>query len=132
MKKILFITFLFFGLILPIQTFAAPSQPTIPLSMGQSPGNGGSDKDEDDKSSKNKKIPSAPVHCVVDFENRCITGSFSSELISYEVWNEDGDLCLATFTNDSDLVDYLYYNDGTYQLRFYSTSYVYTGYISLQ
>ncbi|MDE6377194.1 MAG: hypothetical protein K2K72_00445, partial [Duncaniella sp.] len=110
--------------------------PTVTLPMGKSSGNGdgkedGGGSDDDDKK-KYKRIPSARVICTIDFVNRTVTGNFSSNLRAYAVWDEEGEECIATFADESSLVDYLYTADGVLQLRFYSDDYVYIGYISLE
>ena len=141
MKQVLLITFLLLGLMLPMKASAAPGTPTVTLPMQKSPGNGngngngngggiGGGVDDDDT---DKRIPSARVQCTIDFENGTITGNFSSDLLAYEVWDEEGEECIAMFADASGLVSFLYSADGgLYQLRFYSDSYIYIGYISFE
>lgn len=128
MKNLFFITILLLGMMLPMKASAASSHPTVPIIMQKSPGNGGK---RDDEPQKNKRIPSAPVYCTIDFANQTVEGGFTSVLLAFEVWNEEGDECIAIFNNESALVEYLNTTEGDYQLRFFSESYVYIGYISL-
>lgn len=139
MKKLLLITFLLFGMMLPMKVSAAPGTPTVTLPMQKSSGNGnsndngGGDSDDDEDPRMNKRIPSARVQCTIDFENLTVTGNFSSDLLTYEVWDGEGEECIATFADESGLVSFLYSADGgVYQLRFYSDSYLYIGYISFE
>ena len=138
MKKFLFITILLLGMVLPMKASAAISTPTVTLPMQKSPGNGngngnGGSEDDDDDPLKGKRTPSARVQCTIDFDNLTVTGNFSSDLLAYEVWDEEGEKCIATFTDESGLVSFLYSADGgVYQLRFYSDSYMYIGYISFE
>lgn len=106
---------------------AEPNRPPVPVRMQKTPGNG--DKGDDKKDGK--RIPSAPVYCTIDFENQTVSGNFTSRLLVFEVWSEDGDQCIATFDDESHLIEYLDSAEGDYQLRFYSDSYVYIGFISL-
>ena len=135
MTRLIILTFLLLGIMLPMRSSAAPGTPTVTLPMGKSSGNGdgkedGGGSDDDDKK-KYKRIPSARVRCTIDFVNLTVTGNFSSDLLSYEVWDEEGQQCLESFTQESTYVEYLYSAEGIYQLRFYSDSYVYIGYISI-
>ena len=133
MKKLIFITFLLLGLMLPINASSAPGTSTVTLPMQKSPGNGNgnSNGEGDDEDEYGKRIPAARIQCTIDFENRTVTGRFSSPLLTYEVWDEDGEGCIATFADESEFVSFLYSADGdVYQLRLYSASYIYTGYLS--
>lgn len=133
MTRLIILTLLLLGMMLPMKSSAAPGTPTVTLPMGKSSGNGGGKEDggDNDDDKKNKRIPSARVICTIDFVNLTVTGNFSSDLLSYEVWDEEGQQCLESFTRESTFVEYLYSAEGVYQLRFYSDSYVYIGYISI-
>ena len=133
MTRLIILTLLLLVMMLPMKSSAAPGTPTVTLPMGKSSGNGGGKEDggDNDDDKKNKRIPSARVICTIDFVNLTVTGNFSSDLLSYEVWDEEGQQCLESFTRESTFVEYLYSAEGTYQLRFYSDSYVYIGYISI-
>ncbi|MBD5333679.1 MAG: hypothetical protein HDR97_08090 [Bacteroides sp.] len=133
MTRLIILTFLLLGMMHPMKSSAAPGTPTVTLPMGKSSGNGGGKEDggDNDDDKKNKRIPSARVICTIDFVNLTVTGNFSSDLLSYEVWDEEGQQCLESFTQESTFVEYLYSAEGIYQLRFYSDSYVYIGYISI-
>lgn len=127
MKIFLFITLLLLGTILPMKVSAALNRPPVSVRMQKTPGNG--DRDDDQK--EDKRIPSAPVYCTIDFANQTVSGDFTSRLLVFEVWSEDGEQCIATFDDESHLIEYLDSAEGDYQLRFYSDSYVYIGFISL-
>ena len=133
MTRLIILTLLLLGMMLPMKSSAATGTPTVTLPMGKSSGNGGGKEDggDNDDDKKNKRIPSARVICTIDFVNLTVTGNFSSDLLSYEVWDEEGQQCLESFTRESTFVEYLYSAEGVYQLRFYSDSYVYIGYISI-
>lgn len=126
MTKLLFITFLLLGMMLPMNVSASPARPTVSVKMQKTPGNG----DREDDQNEDKRIPSAPIYCVIDFENQTITGNFSSKLLAFEVWDEDGEGCVATFADESGLIDFLCSAEGDYQLRFFSESYIYIGFVS--
>ena len=127
MTKFIFITLLLLATIFPIKVSAETNRPPVPVRMQKTPGNG--DRGDDEKD--DKRIPSAPVYCTIDFESQTVSGNFTSRLLTFEVWSEDGEQCIATFNDESHLIEYLDTAGGEYQLRFYSESYVYLGFISL-
>ena len=127
MTKFIFITLLLLTTIFPMKVSAETNRPPVPVRMQKTPGNG--DRDENPKDGK--RIPSAPIYCTIDFENQTVSGNFTSRLLIFEIWSEDGEQCIATFNDESHLIEYLDTTGGEYQLRFYSESYVYLGFISL-
>lgn len=127
MKNLLIITFLLLGMMLPIKASAASSRTPVPIIMQKTSGKG----NKRDDSNTSKRIPPAPVYCTIDFANQTVDGGFTSALLAFEVWNEEGDECIAIFNDEISLVEYLDSTEGDYQLRFFSESYVYIGYISL-
>ena len=89
MTRLIILTLLLLGMMLPMKSSAATGTPTITLPMGKSSGNGGGMGREDDDS-EDKRIPFARVMCTIDFVNSTVTGNFNSDLRAYEVWDEEG------------------------------------------
>lgn len=52
-------------------------------------------------------------------------------VLSYELWDEAGNICLVTYVDEHEFVEALAMFRGTYQLRFLTTEYALVGYISL-
>lgn len=52
-------------------------------------------------------------------------------VLSYELWDEAGNICLVTYADEHEFVEALAMFRGTYQLRFLTTEYALVGYISL-
>lgn len=80
---------------------------------------------------KGHRSLSAPVFCMIDFVNRSIEISNDDEIIIYELWNEDGDILIDTFSNEFDMVNYMSNLNGIYKLCLFSTDYIYIGNIEL-
>lgn len=53
-----------------------------------------------------------------------------NDIISYEVWNEAGDICKATFIEDIPFCQYLFNSPDNYQIRISTTDFIFIGYIS--
>ena len=78
------------------------------------------------------KLPVRPVTCTISSENGVnISGVETSDIISFDVYDQSGELCLASFINDMDFVTFLFSLEGDYTLRFVTDGKTYIGYISL-
>lgn len=78
------------------------------------------------------KIPGRPISCTLSTETGVnIPGLETSEIISFDVYDLSGELCLASFSNDMEFVTFLFSLEGDYTLRFMTDGRIYTGYISL-
>lgn len=128
MNRILFLTLLMLGLILPMDVSADTYNPTFSFTMYQYIDDG---DDEEEDEGTNKRIPIAPVYCTIDFENKTIIGNFASHLVSIEVWDEEEDQCIAKFDDDTSFIEFLDTIEGAYKLCFYTEEYIYIGYICL-
>lgn len=82
-------------------------------------------------SPKGKRIPSAPILCVVDFES----GQFHVDnylcISSYELWNEEGESLIVAYPEDERMVEFMSGLQGTYQLRLVAEECLYVGYVEL-
>ena len=124
MKRFISFAIVIIGLLLPTGICAAVNhQPQIVCLDKKPP--------KDDPPPKGHRIPSAPTYITVDFEYCTVLCSISSEFISYEVWDEDGCECEASFSDETSFVSFLDNLEGVKQLRLYSSDYVYIGYIAL-
>lgn len=80
---------------------------------------------------RGKRCPSRPVHCTVDTEQKSIAMDTDADIISYEIWDIDGNIQFHTSTSDYNTVDYLMTISEEVQLRIVSDGYIYIGYIDL-
>ena len=76
-------------------------------------------------------MPAAPVICTIDFDSHRIATSIVYEITAYELWDEDGNVPLVSYTDDYEFVDYLSGVSGEFQLRIITSACVYAGHIDL-
>lgn len=73
-----------------------------------------------------QRMPAAPVMCVISETGISIESADSSEIILYEVYDEDG-TCLASYPSERDFITYLFQTDKNVELRFHTDNIVYSG-----
>lgn len=84
-----------------------------------------------DNTSKGRRSAPRHIPCIIDFVNHTITISSNSEIESYEIWNTEGEVAFASFDNEYDVIEFLSGITGEYQIRLYSASHLYIGYVNL-
>jgi len=89
------------------------------------------DYDIPEESPKGWRAPSKPATCTIDFTTLSITSNRVSSVLSYELWDEEGETSIAAYPSDSELVQFMTGLDGVYQLRLVTDEYIYIGYIEL-
>lgn len=80
---------------------------------------------------KGKRTPGKIVTCIIDFNTLAIQTSLSDEIISYQLWDEEGESMIATYACDSDMVAFLSTISGAYQFKIATAETTYVGYIEL-
>lgn len=88
------------------------------------------EKDKDPPS-KGYRAPEVSVICTIDFENHRIATSLPYEITTYELWDEYGEIPIVSYASDSDLVEYMEYTSGIFQLRLITSEQTYLGYLDL-
>lgn len=77
-----------------------------------------------------KRLPAYPMICTISqSEGICIAG-YTNDFTSYEIWDGEGEMCLASFLEESDFIDVLFSMTGEFQIRFVSEEFLLIGYIS--
>lgn len=111
-------------LLLANTTLAAEPLKSVPLSM--------QDREPDKKvlPDKGHRMP-AYISCTIDFAAGSIESSIASPILSYELWDEEGETILASYATDHELVDFMATLTGAYQLRLVTDEYLYIGYLEL-
>ncbi len=69
--------------------------------------------------------------CTVSRENGVEISGTTDEIISYEIWDATGTVCIAYFTNEEEFVEYLFSLNGDFQLVFFFEDYTLTGEITV-
>lgn len=86
-------------------------------------------RNREDMPKKGNRIPSAPIHCIINYEDENILGNFDSEIESYEMWDEDGEIQYCSIGDCKEFIEFLSSAHGCFQLRFITDEYVYIGFI---
>lgn len=78
------------------------------------------------------RLPARRIVCTISDDGVEIDSSVADDgILSYEVWDEAGEICLAAYVDEHEFVAALAMFRGTYQLRFLTAEYALVGYISL-
>ena len=97
---------------------------TIPLSENDNKGGG----NKRDIPSRGDRSLRAPVLCTLNFTEGTFELTAAQEITTYEVWDADQEILIASFTESADLLNFLSNSSDCYTLCFLSEDYVYTGY----
>lgn len=99
---------------------------SITIGVGKTPADG-----KPTKPGKGQRVPSAPMLCVIHFDDLTVEliGSFD-EIIEYCLYDLDGN-CILSTDSESAFVGTLASLKGNYYLELTSEDYTYTGSISL-
>lgn len=123
--KILKLLFLLFVMltIMPSKSYAVPDSPPPVIMIP-----GGNSEERPDKGHRSSSIEAI---CVIDFSSMGISFSEPYAVIAYELWDEDGEYVIASYSDDYEMVMYLTSLSGTYQLRLTTEGGTYIGYLYL-
>ena len=77
-----------------------------------------------------KRIPSRPIECTISQDSGVTIYDCPDEIVSYEIWDADGNSCLTLCSEESDFLNDLFSLTGDFQIRFNSSDYTYVGYLS--
>lgn len=127
MKKILIKLTIALSLIIGfgINAKAEPALPQVTVSLTEE------GKDIPEESPWGYRKPVAPILCNIDFNALSITTVRIPRVLSYELWDENGEAIIASYSNDYDMVSFLSSMTGVYQLRLVSAESSYIGFIEL-
>ncbi len=84
-----------------------------------------------EKPAKGKRTPGKTETCIIDFNNATIHITITSDITCYELWDEEGESMLASYSTDSEMVLFMTQQTGIFQLRVVTTDSIYIGYIEL-
>ena len=84
---------------------------------------------------KGHRVPGMQVFCVIDFISKNIKVSaqtgISHDVVSYELWDEYGEVLHTCYFNDYEMVEYMSNVSGTYKIRLIMQDDIYFGYVEL-
>lgn len=125
MKKYLIHLFILLSLLLCPNIMSWGEIITITLNQVPDPK---SPEDDDDK--LGHRAPSRPIMCSIDSEQGLLTFTKDiSEIESYEVWSEDGNIYFASFAEEAAFCEYIFSTPGNYKIRIVAYDNTYIGYI---
>lgn len=77
------------------------------------------------------RITFTPTFCYVSQEEGVVIEGLSDDILVYEIWDAEGTMCLAYFTDEESFLECLFSMSGDFILKFYYEVYVLYGDISL-
>ena len=77
-----------------------------------------------------KRIPSCPIECTISQDTGVTIYDCPDEIVSYEIWDADGNSCLSLCSDESDFLSGLFSMTGDFQIRLKTSDYTYIGYLS--
>ena len=78
------------------------------------------------------RMPGKQIMCTIDSEKGVyIEGVPTSEIMSFDIYDESGELCFASYNNEEEFVGFLFSLEGEYVILFVTTDKTYSGFISL-
>ncbi|MDE6756908.1 MAG: hypothetical protein K2J66_07160, partial [Muribaculaceae bacterium] len=111
--------------LIPI-SIKAENNASITLSMQSQPipQTGHNKQDEPE----GRRIPPKPIYCTISTEGINVAG-LSEDIMTYELWNETSEICLASFNGENEFLDFLFNQSGEFQIIFITDNYCISGYI---
>lgn len=126
MKRICSITFLpliIIGLLIP-NSINAENNTSITVSMQRQPNP--QPEHNEQYQTEGRRIPPKPIYCIISPEGISVAG-LSEDIITYEVWNETSEICLASFNEEQEFLDFLFNQSGEFQILFITENYCISG-----
>ena len=73
----------------------------------------------------------APLCCVISETAGLHISGLSEDIISYEIWDATSETIIASFSAESDFIDFLFCQTGVVMIRLETESYYLVGYIEI-
>lgn len=74
--------------------------------------------------------PARPIFCTISQTGGLYIPDFTDEIIAYEIWNDSNESCIASFSEESAFINYLYSNPDNYSIQLLTSDYILIGYLS--
>ena len=75
-----------------------------------------------------RRSPAKPIMCVISGEG--ISLDIADDVETYEIWDGEGNACIAAYSDELDFTNHLFGVPGEYRIVFATADYYYIGYIS--
>lgn len=76
-----------------------------------------------------KRLPSRPIICTIDCTHGVSFDSYVEFISSYEIWSEDGDMCIFSSDNDLEFAKFIVNSSTPYMINLISENYIYSGWL---
>ncbi|MDE6278586.1 MAG: hypothetical protein K2M05_01295 [Paramuribaculum sp.] len=87
-------------------------------------------KNNGDENKPGGRAPARPIFCTISPTNGIYIPDFTDEIIAYEIWNDSNDSRIASFSEESAFINYLYSNPDNYCIQLLTSDYILIGYLS--
>lgn len=77
-----------------------------------------------------RRIPPVPLTCSISNTGISFIG-FYDDIITFEIWDITSETCLASFTEESDFLNFLFAQTGDFNLKFETEGYFICGDITI-
>lgn len=78
-----------------------------------------------------RRTPPAPLCCVISETAGLHISGLSEDIITYEIWDATSETIIASFSAESDFIDFLFCQTGVVMIRLETESYYLVGYIEI-
>lgn len=119
--------FLFLCIIYPF-SISADDNATYNISMQKETNNTSWPNIQGDP--EGRRIPPKPINCTISPDGIYVSG-LSEDIITYEIWNDAAEICIASFTEESEFLEFLFSQSGEFHISFITENYCISGNILL-
>lgn len=110
-------------IIFPVSVLAGDNATyTVTMRIGQNNPTGHNVQGDEE----GRRIPPKPICCTISTEGISVAG-LSEDIITYEVWDETSEICLASFNEEQEFLDFLFNQSGEFQILFITENYCISG-----
>ncbi len=128
--KLTHIIILMFLATFPLELIAGNETNTFAVYLYKQ-SNNNTDNDDDDHDDEGRRVPSKPIQCYISESTGIdIPAVDKSDITSFELYSENG-ICLASLTEESEFVSFLFSLSEPVEIRIITDRYIYHGYISM-
>lgn len=75
------------------------------------------------------RMPPMPISCIINKTDGVTIIGVPEDIISYEVWDTSHEINIASFSDESEFLDFLFPLIGDYKIKFETENYYIIGYI---
>lgn len=78
-----------------------------------------------------RRIPSIPLCCIISKTDGINIAGIYEDIINYEVWDAESEVYIASFSEENEFIDFLFYQTGNLQIKIETENYNFYGYINI-